>query len=118
MIQLVPGLSLISGAESDVLVHCFLKQLIFRILEHQTHLEADLPDLFRLRPDVLPPQQDLSCRWLEQTVQRLDQGGFAGAGMADDPQEFSLVHIKAHVLHGTALERRSGAIGMCQVFYL
>ena len=48
----------------------------------------------------------------------LDQGGFAGAGMADDPQEFSLVHIKAHVLHGTALERRSGAIGMCQVFYL
>ena len=85
MIQLVPGFSLISGAESDVLVHCFLKQLIFRVLEHQTHLEANLPDLLRLRPDILPPQQDLSCRWLEQTVQMLDQGGFAGAGMADDP---------------------------------
>ena len=75
----------IPGAEGDVLVYRLLKQLVLRVLEHQPHLEADVPDLLRLRPDVLPMEQDLPRRRPQQAVQMLNQGGFAGAGVADDP---------------------------------
>ena len=77
--------ALVDGAEGDVLVHRLLKQLVLRVLEHQPHLEADVPDLLRLRPDVLPMEQDLPRRRPQQAVQMLNQGGFAGAGVADDP---------------------------------
>ena len=84
-VQLLPGLALVDGAEGDVLVHRLLKQLVLWVLEHQPHLEADVPDLLRLRPDVLPMEQDLPRRRPQQAVQMLNQGGFAGAGVADDP---------------------------------
>ena len=40
-------------AEGDVLIHRLLKQLVFRVLEHQSHLKPHVPDLLGLRPDIL-----------------------------------------------------------------
>ena len=84
-VDLVPVQAHVAGTVGNVLVHRFLKQLVLRVLEHQPHLEADVPDLLRLRPDVLPMEQDLPRRRPQQAVQMLNQGGFAGAGVADDP---------------------------------
>ena len=46
----------------------------------------------------------------------LDQRGFSGAGVPDDPQELPPLHFKAHILHGAALKGRTHAVGMGQVF--
>ena len=83
-IQLIPPLAHVGGAKSDVLVYGLLEQLIFRILEHQAHLKAHIPDLFRLRPNIFSPQQHLAAGGLQQSVEMLDEGGFTGAGVADD----------------------------------
>ena len=67
----------IRRAEGDVLVYRLLKELILRVLEHQPHLKADLPDLLGLRPDILSLKEDLAGGGLQKAIQVLDQGGFA-----------------------------------------
>ena len=84
MVQLLAGFSLIGRAEGDILVNCLLKELIFRVLENQSHAEANVPNLFRLCPDIFPMEQYLPLCRLKQTVQMLNQSGFSGAGMSDD----------------------------------
>lgn len=85
------------GAEGDILVDSFLKKLVFRVLKHQTHLEAGGAGALLALPDVLPLEQNLAGGWLQQAVQVLDQSGFARAGAADDAQVFSPVGGKIHV---------------------
>ena len=79
------------GAEGDVLVDRLLKELILRILEHQPHLEAHVRVIFLVSAQMsFPSQQHLAGGGLQQAVEVLDQGGLAGAGVADDAQEFPL----------------------------
>ena len=78
-------------------------------------MEAHLADLLGIGPDVLSVQVNVSLGGLQKAVEMLDQGGFTAAGMADDAQKFTRQDIQRHVLHGAALEGRSGAIGMCQM---
>ena len=118
VVQLLPRFPLISGAEGDVLIDGFLKKLVLRILEHQPHLETDGAYILRLGPNVLPLQQNLPGRGLQQTVHVLNQGGFPRAGVADDTQELPRFHGKTDVLHRAAPEGRPGAVGMGQVFDL
>ena len=75
----------VAGAEGNVLIHCLFKQLVLRILEHQPHLKAHLPDLLGVRPDVLAVEIDMPLRGLQQPVEMLDQRGFPGARVTDDP---------------------------------
>ena len=67
-------------------------------------------------PDILPIEQNAALRWLEQTVQVLDERGFSGACVADDPDEFARVYRKIDVFHRAALKRRAGTVDMCKVF--
>ena len=75
----------VAGTEGDVLIHRFFKQLVLRILEHQPHLKAHLSDLLGVRPDVLSVEIDMPLRGLQQPVEMLDQRGFSGARVTDDP---------------------------------
>ena len=40
--------------ERNILINRFLKQLVFRILKHQAHMEPDGMGDFRGGPDILP----------------------------------------------------------------
>ena len=117
-VQLVPSTAHVGGTVGDILVNGLLKELILRVLEDQPHLKAHIPDLLGLRPDVLSVQQNLSGSGTQQSVKMLNQGGLSGPGMADDAQEFPVVHVKAHILHGAAFKGRSGAVSMGEIFYL
>ena len=106
----------VARAICNVFVNGFFKQLILRVLEHQSHPEAHLPYFLGLCPNILSFQINMALRRLQQPVQVLDQGGLAGAGMADNPQKLPGHHFQIHMLHRIALERRSGTVGMGQIF--
>ena len=107
----------VGRAVGNILIDGFFKKLIFRILEHQSHLKTHLTDLLRLGPDVLPVQIDMAGGGLQQAVEMLDQRGLAGAGMSDDAHKFSGHHRQVHMLHRIALKRRTGAVGVGQIFH-
>ena len=46
------------GAEGDVLINGFLKELVLRVLEDQPDVETDLPHLAFIRPDILAVDED------------------------------------------------------------
>ena len=48
-------------AKGDVLIASLLKQLVFRVLEYQTGEEAEVPDLFRVGPQVAAVDVDLAA---------------------------------------------------------
>ena len=45
----------------------------------------------------------------------LDQRRFTAAGMSNNTQKLAAVNVQRHVLDGTALERRPGAVSMGQM---
>ena len=92
-------------SEGDVLIHRLLEQLVFRVLEHQPHLEAYVPYFLRIRPDILPLQENTPGRGLQKPVQMLYQRGFTGPGVSDHAQKLPCAHSHAQPLHGAALER-------------
>ena len=105
----------ILGAEGDVLVHRLLKKLVLGVLEHQTHPEPGLAGKFLILVDVLTVQQNRAGGGLQQTVQVLHEGGFAGTGVADDAHELAPLHGEVHVVDGLVLKGGSGGIGVGQV---
>ena len=50
------------GAKGDVFIAGLLKQLVLRVLEHQTGEETEIPDFFRARPTGRGHQYKF-CRW-------------------------------------------------------
>ena len=99
-------------AEGDVFVHRLLKQLVFRILEHQPHLKADVVGQLFAAPDVLPLEEDLPLCGADQTVEVLNQGGLAGTGASDDPQILPAVDGQVHLIQGPLLKGGVGAVNM------
>ena len=102
----------ILGAEGDVLINRFFKQLVFGILKYQSHPEPALPGGGLIRPDVLSVQKNRAGGGAQQSVEMLHQGGFAGTGMADDSDKLSPLHRKGHILQRHMLKRGSGAVYM------
>ena len=92
------------GAKGDVLVAGLLKQLVFRVLEHQPGEEAEIPDLF--------------AGGFVQTVHVGDEGAFAGAGRPDDAHKIALFYGKAHVIQRGHCGGQAGVIDVAQMFYL
>ena len=86
----------VSGAEGDVLRHRFLKQLVFRILKHQTNPKTALPCKCLIGPDILTVQQNRTGGGLQKPVEMLHQGGFTGAGMTDHTDKFPLLNRKGN----------------------
>ena len=104
-------------AEGDVLIARFLKELVLRVLEHQTRQETEIPDLFRLGPEVAAINDDLAAGGFVQTVHVGDEGALAGAGGTDDAHKISLFHLKAHVIQRGDGIGHSRVIDITQVIY-
>ena len=64
----------ILGAVGNILVTGLLKKLILRVLEHQAHLEPEIPDFLWLFPQVHPVNEDSSRSGAVETVEMGDQG--------------------------------------------
>ena len=92
-------------AEGNILIDRLLKELILRVLKHQTHMEFCLPDAGLALPDVTAVEQDLAGGGLKQSVQMLDQGGFAGAGMAHDADILTGIDGKINIRQSLMLKR-------------
>ena len=107
----------VSGAKGDILIACLLKQLVLRVLEHQTGEETEFPDLFRLGPQVAAIDDDVTAGGFVQTVHVGDQGALAGAGSTDDAHKVSLFHLKAHVIQRGDGIGHSRVIDITQVIY-
>ena len=108
----------IFGAEGNILVHSFLEKLILRVLEHQANPEPRLPGGCLIRPDALAIQQNIAGGGLQQAVQMLHQGGFAGACMSDDAHKFTPVQGEIHILQCLMLKGRADAVYIIKVLYL
>ena len=52
-VDLLLGKAHIPGAKRYVFIHRFLKKLVLGVLKYQSHLKTHLPNLFRIRPDIL-----------------------------------------------------------------
>ena len=103
-------------AEGDVLGDGLLKELVFRILEHQADGKAGLAlALALLVPDRVAGQQDLARGRLQKPVEVLDEGGLARAGMADDAQDLTLFDLDIDMVERRALEGSTCAINLGQV---
>ncbi len=64
-------------------------------LEHDTEAAC----LRQLRADILPVDQHAAGRRLDEPGQQLEYGGLAGAGCADDGQQFAAADLQRDVEH-------------------
>ena len=106
------------GAKGDVFVAGLLKQLVFRVLEHKAGEEAEIPDLFRVCPQVAAVNVNFAAGGLVQAVHVGDEGAFAGAGRSDDAHKIALFYGKAHVIQRGHCGGQAGVIDVAQMFYL
>ena len=117
-VDLVFGKAHVFRAEGDIGVDSFLKQLIFRVLEHQTDAEADLAGELGVLPDVAAVKQHMAGRRLQKAVHMLHQRGFAGAGMADEADELTPADRQIDVRKRRVFKRRIRAVDMGKLLYL
>ena len=75
--QFRSGDSLILWTEGNILEAGLLKELILRILEHQSDLAADRMGEFFIFPNIFALKINLSRGRLQKPVQVLDQRGFS-----------------------------------------
>jgi hypothetical protein len=94
----IAELRVLAQAEGDVLAdgHRVKKR---RVLEDHAHLEADLVEL-RLthRHDVLPVDEDLAARRLDEADEQAQERALARARAADDGERLPVVDRQADVL--------------------
>ena len=105
-------------AKGDVLVAGLLKQLVFRVLEHKAGEEAEIPDLFRVCPQIAAVNVNFAAGGLIQAVHVGDKGAFAGAGSPDDAHKIALFYGKAYVVQRGHCGGQAGVIDIAQMFYL
>ena len=104
------GKSLILRSETDILQHRCLKDLVFRVLEHQTDPEPELPHRVSVLIDLLSIDKNLPGRSPVQPVQMLNQRRFSRTRMADDPDELPAPDGQADVIERLFLVRGSQAV--------
>ena len=109
---------MIFGAEGDVLVYRFLKQLVFGVLEQQPYPLAQRAAVSALLVDIFAVHQHAARGGGKQPVQVLRQGGFAAAGVADQRQQLAILDGKINILQRVGLEGAAGLVNMGQVFNL
>ena len=143
---LLRGKPLVLRTEHDIGDDINFKKLVLRILENQSHLEAEslhvealavdadeiavnmLSGLARtlgtadiillcLRKAIPEAIENIPLAAPEQTVQMLRQRGFAGAGMPYDSRDDAALHLKIQVPQGIALHGCPLLINMGQLFH-
>ena len=107
----------ILGAEGNVPVDRLLKELILRVLEHQSHPEPGLPGQLLVRPDVHPVQKHLAGGGLQKAVHLLHQGGFSGACMSDNADKLSGFQGKGDIVQSLVLKGRARTVNVVEISY-
>ncbi len=102
--------ALVLWAKADILEHIHLEELVFRILEHQSHLAAQIFPGKSVAPDVFPVITDFSPGGAQQAVEQLDQRGFAAACMSDHTDELMLRNREVYIFQGTHLVGSAWAV--------
>ena len=105
------------GAEGHVGIDRLLEQLVFGVLEHQTHGKPGRPGHLLGLEDVLAVDIDMARVGLEKSVEMLDEGGLSAAGVADEAHKLAPLDGKGHVIHRLFFKRRSWAVNMGKMFY-
>ena len=116
-VDLLLGELHVPRSEGDVAVYRLLKELILRILEHDADLPLDVAAAEFVFVDVPAADEDLAGRGLQQGVEMLDKGGFARAGMSDDPHELPLRDREAYVLYGDFFKGSPRAVYVAQLLH-
>ena len=111
-VDLVLGQAHVFGAEGDISVDRLFKQLILRVLEHQTDVEADLAGELHVLPDIAAFKQHAAGRRLQKAVHMLHQRRLAGAGMADEADKLTSADRQADIGKRSVFKRRIGAVDM------
>ena len=106
------------GAKGDIFIAGLLKQLVLRVLEHQTGEETEISYFFGLGPQVAAININFAAGGLVQAVHVGNEGALAGAGGPDDAHKIALFHGKAHIVQRGDRIGHSGVIDIAQVFYL
>ena len=105
-------------AEGDVLPYCFLKKLVFGVLENHSYSETDGADFFRVLPNILSVKQNLPVGWSDKPVEHLHQRTFARACMPDNADKLALIDFKVHIVNSAFFKGRVRAVDKAQIFQL
>ena len=70
------------------------------VLEHHAHLLAVLVDVNVRLGDIDSLEEDLARGWELEKIERAKEGGFAGAGGADDDDDLTAADLHAHAVEG------------------
>ena len=97
--HLIVGDTQIFHTEGNVLADNGGNDLIVGVLEDHAGLLADIPQVILVRR-VKATDRHLALRGQIESVEQLRHGGFARAIMAQNSQEFSLLHVQGDVGKG------------------
>ena len=67
------GKSLVHRTKAHICQHRIFKQLVLRVLEHQSHLASKRPAVIIFSPHIFSIIKDLAAGWLDQCIKMLDQ---------------------------------------------
>ena len=87
--------------DGDVLAHAAVEQQV--LLQHHAHLAAQLRGVDQADVDAVHQQAALLGH--VQALHQLGQGAFAGAGAADDADDFAGAHVQADAVRAPARPR-------------
>ena len=107
----------VARAIGDILPAGFFKQLVFRVLHDQPHKEAEIPQVFALRPHIAAINNDLAAGGAVQAVEMGDQRGFAGPGRAHHTDKITFFNREAHIIQRCGFVRHTGVIHIAQMFH-
>ena len=107
---------LIFGTEGDISIDRLFKQLIFRILEHQTNLEAHVAGGNFSGKNILSFIVHSATGGLQKPVQMLDEGRFPRACMTDQPHKLPLRDFNVNVVDSGIFKRSAHTVSVGQSF--
>ena len=105
----------VARTECDILLDRLAEQLIFRILEQQSDVEAHIAQAGFALKDVLAVEQHGAAGRTEQAVEVLDERGLARTGVTDERDKFTALDREIDIIQRLVLKRRADAVQMGQV---
>ena len=110
LVHLLPVQAHIFRTERNVAVNRLFKELVFRVLKHQTDAEADGAQRLLGAVDVLFSEQYTSRGRLQKSVEMLDERALAAAGMAEERRILTGGDGEINIVESDLFKRSPGAV--------
>ena len=110
LVHLLPVQAHIFRTERNVAVNRLFKELVFRVLKHQTDAEADGAQRLLGAVDVLFSEQYTSGDRLQKPVEMLDERALAAAGMAEERRILTGGDGEIYIVESDLFKRSPGAV--------